>query len=240
MRIRITPRSLLLAAVIAGLFFAAIWVGTEAARKNAPPAGEFAPKVSARKQSLPPTDLHKAPAASIPIPKEDKPPAAALPDPQPPIPLAATFKAAPIRSEEAAGFKPFVWPNGKPHYEGEPVTAFVRVGSSGEQVALSVSQGGEYPRVQIQPKEEVQVRLKFSTLAPQTPVAFTAQDGGAFKDGRPGAMFRVDDARELGFAFTASANEGTHRVTFSTPGGETKVLDFWVGPFNQTRKLTRR
>jgi len=137
-------------------------------------------------------------------------------------------------------FKPFVWPSGRPHYEGEAVTAHVRVGSSGEEVSLSVSQGGEYPRVQIQPREEVQVRLKFADTPAGTPVAFSAQDGGGFEGGKKGVMFRVDEGGTLAFAFTASANEGTHRVTFSTPRGETKVLDFWVGPFNTLRQFSRR
>ena len=217
------------------LLVAAVLIGWRASRQTVHQAALAKDVIATQKplhDSPPPAEREVVAPPAV----SSSSPTTIQPAPAQPVKLTAT----PIAHEELDVFKPFVWPSGKPHYEGEPVTAYVRVGSSGEQSALTVSQGGEYPRVQIQPREKVQVRLKFGKLAPHTPVAFTAQDGGAFSDGKKGAMFLVDEMRELSFAFSASANEGTHRVTFATPQGETKVLDFWVGPFNETRKLTLR
>lgn len=217
------------------LLLGGIWLGLRTARPPAATAaatGSVAPAAQRTSSSL-----SSAPAVGDRAQASIQPPTTAEPQT---AARAPTFTAAPIRAEETAAFKPFVWPNGKPHYEGEPVAAYVRVGSSGEQAALSVSQGGEYPRVRVEPREEVQVRLRFEHTAPGTPIALAAQDGGRFADGQTGVMLRVDAARELAFPFAVSANEGTHRVTFTTPRGETKVLDFWAGPFNTPRQLSQK
>lgn len=113
----------------------------------------------------------------------------------------------------------------------------MRVASTGKDVKLSPNQMGEYPRVYLQPGETSRVMLEFPRTAPNTPVAVTAQDGGAIADGKPSAAPVIDTAGHLAFDFTASENPGIHRVSFATPDGEAKLLDFWVGPELTIRKL---
>jgi hypothetical protein len=160
----------------------------------------------------------------------------------------AIIKADPVRADELASFEPVRYSEGQPHYAGEPVTAYVRVGSSGRQAALTVSQGGEYPQLLTEPGEEVQIRLAFTQTPPDSPIALTAQDGGRLLVKLPDAVSPADptlstvgvlDAqRQLGFAFRVSNNPGIHRVTIGSPTGETKVLEFWAGPPPQLKQLT--
>ena len=144
---------------------------------------------------------------------------------------------APINPNQLAMFKPVTYSSGKPHYDGEPVKAFVRVASTGLDVSLSPNQMGEYPRVYLAPRETSRVLLEFPKTSPNTPVAVTAQDGGAIVNGKPSAAPLIDAKGHLVFDFIASENPGIHRVSFATPGGEAKLLDFWVGPELTIRKL---
>ena len=89
----------------------------------------------------------------------------------------------PVRPNEMPSFKPILYTEGQPHYDGEPVTAYVRVGSTRQQAALTVNQGGEYPQLLTAPGEEVQVRLAFTRTEPDSPIALTAQDGGTLQEG---------------------------------------------------------
>ena len=119
---------------------------------------------------------------------------------------------------------------GKPHFEGERVTAYVAVPSSGEKLAMEVNQMGEYPRLHVNPEETAEVRLQFSSVETGSRVAVAAQDGGKLDGQDRSTVLEVDDHRQVAFAFTASENEGIHRVVVTTSAGETKLLDFWVGP----------
>jgi hypothetical protein len=66
----------------------------------------------------------------------------------------------------------------RPPYDGEPVTAYIAVPSTGRKVALTVNQLGEFPRIATEPEEQVEVPLAFT----RTPVAVAAQDGGETED----------------------------------------------------------
>lgn len=143
-----------------------------------------------------------------------------------------------IQSAEIGAFKPYLYPGGKPYYPGEVVTAYVRVPSTKKQEALTVNQGGEFPRMMTQPGETVQVRLAFTDTAPETPVALTSQDGGLIEGGQRSTAGVLDATRQLAFAYTVSNNPGIHRVTVTTPAGETKALQFWAGPPLAMKKLT--
>lgn len=135
-----------------------------------------------------------------------------------------------IQASELSTFKPYLYPGGTPYYDGEPVTAYVRVPSSRRQQALTVNQAGEFPRMQTEPGETVQIRLAFTETVPDTPIALTVHDGGAIEGRHQATALRLDAARQLGFSFTVSTNPGLHRVTVLTPKGETKTLEFWAGP----------
>ncbi len=176
-------------------------------------------------------------------------------------------RAEPVQSAELPRFKPVLYTEGQPFYEGEPVTAYVRVGSTGRQVALTVNQGGEYPQLLTEPGEEVQIRLAFTRTPPGSPIALTVQDGGLLNvseggiavpptssaapqgkesegmQSRPPDPARstagiLDAQRQIGFAFRVSGNPGIHRVTVGSPSGETKVLEFWAGPLPKMKELS--
>lgn len=145
--------------------------------------------------------------------------------------LASNSQTKTIALEDLKAFKEYTYPAGTPYYIGEKVTAFVEISSTGEKQALTVNQAGEYPRMMTEPGEMVQVRLAFAETAPNTPIAITAHDGGLLDDELRATALLLDEARQLAFSFTVSTNPGIHRVTFRTPAGETKTLEFWAGPF---------
>src|SRR5690606_11118987 len=92
---------------------------------------------------------------------------------------------APVLPGELRSFETVPYPLGRPAYGGEPVTAYLRVASLERDLALSVNQGGEFPRVPVLPGETVQVRLAFTRSPPGTPVGLSAEDGGVVAaDGR--------------------------------------------------------
>jgi len=134
-----------------------------------------------------------------------------------------------IRAEEIGGFKPYLYPGGKPYYAGDPVTAYVRVPSTKQELALTVNQAGEFPQLNTAPGEVVQVRLAFTKTAPSTPIALTSEDGGLIEGGVRSSAGKLDAARQIAFAYTVSNNRGIHRVTVTTPLGETQTLEFWAG-----------
>jgi hypothetical protein len=56
---------------------------------------------------------------------------------------AVRLSVAAVKPSELSEFKPVLYSEGQPFYEWEAVTAFVRVGSTGTEAALTVNQGGE-------------------------------------------------------------------------------------------------
>jgi hypothetical protein len=142
-----------------------------------------------------------------------------------------------INPQDLPAFKLYTYPNGQPFYEGEPVTAYVRVPSTGKEVAMTVNQGGEYPRLTSKQGEQVQVRLAFSKTEPGATVAFVAQDGGKIEGDKRSLAGVLDAKRQVAFGFTVSPNPGLHRVTIESPSGETKTLEFWAGPPMPMKKL---
>jgi len=141
-----------------------------------------------------------------------------------------------IARESLGEFERVKFPDGVPAYEGEPVTAFVLVPSTGKKVALTSNQSGEYPKVLTEPGEAVEVRLAFTRSAPGDPVAVSAQDGGVLHVGKMAGKLEVDAQREISLGFLVSPNPGIHRITFTTGGGEAKTLNFWAGPEHTVNK----
>ena len=138
-----------------------------------------------------------------------------------------------------ADFQPMPFPGGEPAYDGEKVTAYIAVPSTGKKVALTVNQLGEFPRIQANESEQVEILLAFSTTKPGSRVALAVQDGGKLHTGKLSGALPVDDARQLAFAFTVSPNPGMHRVSATTQTGELKTLEFWAGPPSVQMSATR-
>lgn len=147
----------------------------------------------------------------------------------------------PVTSGERTteGFDIVKWPEGTPRYEGEWVTSDV-VMQDGRKLRLTVNQAGEFPRMQVQAGETAQIKMQFQTSPGGMPVALTAQDGGGFEKGKVSQSVQLADDRSVSFAFTAGQNDGVHRVSVTTPGGEVKNFDFWVGPLNIMRATAQR
>lgn len=169
------------------------------------------------------------PAAAVQEVEKKARPAA----PESPLPF-------PSGQKDENGYEVIAWPGGKPHHEDEPVEAYVTVGSTGRKLRMDVNQLGEYPRVQIKAGDKLDVRLQFNRSAPGSAIALTAQDGGRFASSTASQQAVLDEARQASFSFEASTNEGIHRVTFLSPLGEVKTLDFWVGPLNVMRTSAGR
>lgn len=151
------------------------------------------------------------------------------------VPKDTSFRGA-IMQASPADFQRVSFPDGVPAYEGEMVTVYVEVPSSGKKVALAPNQSGEYPKVVTQPGEAVEVRLAFTRSQPGEPVAVSVQDGGVLHVGKMAEKFELNENREVGMGFVVSTNPGIHRVTFTTAGGEAKTLNFWAGPEHAINK----
>jgi hypothetical protein len=139
-----------------------------------------------------------------------------------------------------ADFEPVAFPGGEPALDGEKVTAYIAVPSTGKKVALTANQLGEFPRIQANESEQVEILLAFSTTKPGSRVALAVQDGGKLHTGRLSGALPVDDARHLAFAFTVSPNPGMHRVSVTTQTGELKTLEFWAGPPSVLMSASKR
>lgn len=155
----------------------------------------------------------------------------------------AAFESKPVTGSVESGtnrmkdfrsldYKPVTYSGGIPRYDGEAVIAYVAVPSSGEKLAMTVNQMGEYPRVRVQASERVKVLLQFTNLPEGTPVSFVAQDGGLMENNKAGLARQTDVQKQVAFEYQLSANDGVHRVHVTTATGEAKTLDFWVGPEN--------
>lgn len=107
--------------------------------------------------------------------------------------------------------------------------ARIKLPASKEELMLNVNQLGAYPRVYVNALDTVKVSLDFSSSPPDTKVAVVAQDGGRLNDGKTSALLTLDQARQVAFNFKVTDGDGTHRVTITTPGADSKSLDFWVG-----------
>lgn len=154
-----------------------------------------------------------------------------LPGPTPVLPIISGKRTE-------SGFEIVNWPEGTPHYEGEYVAADVTT-QDGRKLRMSVNQLGEYPRVQVRAGELVQVRMQFQSSPPGMPIALTAQDGGTLAAGKPTQSVQLGEDRTASFEFTAGTNDGIHRISVTTPEGEVKNFDFWVGALNVMRTAAR-
>jgi len=173
-----------------------------------------------------------APTIAAPLPGVTTPALSAVSVGSAPVASLALARTAEGRIDPAslATFTPVAYPGGAPAYDGEPVTAYISIPSTGKKVALTVNQLGEFPRLTIEPGEQVEVRLAFTSTVPGTPIALADRDGGRLSSGKVSAALPLDERREVAFGFTVSPNIGMHQISVTTPAGETKTVEFWAGP----------
>ncbi len=167
------------------------------------------------------------------------------PTPQAPaIPILAVKKSgdseanphlASVKRRVENGYTVLDWPNGKPFVRGEEIIAYIERSATEEKYKSGPNQVGRYPRVFVDPQETVKVKLEFPTSPTDTPVAVWQEDGGKLlvsDEVQNSVALKVDANHSVEFQFTATSNQGMHRVVFHTPGGQPRILNFWVGEDN--------
>lgn len=103
-----------------------------------------------------------------------------------------------------------------------------KISNQGAEQALLPNEIGFFPRVYIQPNQEVPVELNYPDGLPEEAVSVHVEDGGALDGRLPGKLYRLDEGNSMAFRFRANADEGVYRVAIRK-GSDVRVLEFWVG-----------
>ena len=110
---------------------------------------------------------------------------------------------------------------------GEP--AMARVVAGGSPRTFSPDALGLFPRVNIGLAETVEVSVTYPQGVSRDPVTIQSEDGGTLNGRDTVAQSRLNDGREVRFAFTGTREGGIYRVTLRK-GFDEKRLEFWGGP----------
>ena len=116
-----------------------------------------------------------------------------------------------------------------PLVPGHMARAWVVLPTTDQALQLSPNQAGEFPRIFCGKGERIQVVLQYEGLAPNTALTASVADGGTVDRGKPGASYRADGAGAVSFDFTASQQDGMHRILLVTADGDRKLLNIWAG-----------
>jgi hypothetical protein len=108
----------------------------------------------------------------------------------------------------------------------DPRAAMLRIDGVSRAVVPNVR--GEFPRVLVPASAIVAASVPFPEARPGEKIAVQAEDGGALLDAAAQGFVTIDAAHRAPVQFKVSAHDGIHRVTLRR-GGETRVLEFWVG-----------
>jgi hypothetical protein len=109
----------------------------------------------------------------------------------------------------------------------EDNTAQIKVGE--EEIQLTFNARGELPRITVLPKADISATVKFPNTVSGQKISVQAEDGGLLIDDAASGIVLIDDQQQAHFKFKLSAYDGQYRVTLRN-GGESRVLEFWVGP----------
>ncbi len=97
-----------------------------------------------------------------------------------------------------------------------------------KRMELTSNIAGEFPRVQVKPKETIPVRVTFPGGDPGDFVMIEAKDGGHLENRKIVKPTALDAKRGVDFEFTTNQEEGVYRVLVRR-GSDQRLLDFWVG-----------
>lgn len=186
----------------------------------------FAPRAVSPLSSEATSVSDRAPSAlSSPLTGEATAPSRTVASPSPVSP--ATGKAvAPAGAPTAVPPEIAVLKALKSSGEGR-VVACAQVGN--RMYTLRPNELGDCPRVYVQAGDKIQVAMVFRDGNPGDPVVVEPEDGGEILETAEAVkVARLDEDLRLAFGFQVSENHGTHRVVLRR-GGESQVLDFWVG-----------
>lgn len=132
---------------------------------------------------------------------------------QPPAPVVAAQAKTAVASDVATVMK-------------DPRVATLRIDGAPRAVVPNVR--GEYPRVLVPASAIIAASVPFLEAQTGEKIAVQAEDGGALLDAAAQGFVTIDTAHRAAVQFKVSAYDGIHRVTLRR-GGETRVLEFWVG-----------
>ena len=113
---------------------------------------------------------------------------------------------------------------------GRPVEGplSAEITTSGGVIRSAPDALGRFPRVNIDPEEEVRVSVAYAEAQPGDLVVVQAEDGGVLEGSRTALPFKLDADRRLRFAFKSTREGGIYRVTLRR-GFEERRLEFWGG-----------
>ena len=116
----------------------------------------------------------------------------------------------------------------RPSLPAATATAHVSVGN--QQFSVQATPDAVFvPRVNTAVGARPVVRVKFRDGEPGEPVVVQVEDGGALENHALTQLARLDEQRQIQFAFQMTQNPGLFRVVVRK-GGEAQTLEFWAGP----------
>lgn len=107
--------------------------------------------------------------------------------------------------------------------------ASARMNVRGQSVDLEPNQVGSFPRVNLDPGQQVSVVVQWPDAQAGQRVVVAVEDGGELNDGQRVLPLDLDGAGSASFEFTAGRGPGIYRVTLRHKQ-DVKTLEMWVGP----------
>lgn len=123
--------------------------------------------------------------------------------------------------------------NQRVFYPGQFAKAEVTAG--GKSYALTPNQLGNFQRINVGPKEKVQVQVAYPQGAEGDPVAVVVEDGGHLNENQMSEVAALDKQQNVRFQFQTTGQSGIYRIVLNN-GADVKVLNFWVGQEPQFQK----
>lgn len=102
------------------------------------------------------------------------------------------------------------------------------VSFAGATHVLTPNIRGEFPRMLVPASATITAAVPFAEAEPGEVIPVQAEDGGLLQDTAAQGSVTVDNEHKVNVTYQVSANDGMHRVTLRR-GGESRVLEFWVG-----------
>lgn len=109
----------------------------------------------------------------------------------------------------------------------DPSAATLQI--AGRQIAVRANSRGEFSRVLVAPSALIAVEVGFPGAMSGETLPMQNEDGGTFASGVSEGQTIVGDDGRARFEFRTAPHDGLNRVTLRR-GGESRVLEFWVGP----------
>jgi hypothetical protein len=103
-----------------------------------------------------------------------------------------------------------------------------RISINGNTRLVPANARGEYHRVVVPASTNITATVPFADAKLGEIIPVQAEDGGLLHGAAEQGKVTVDNDHRVTVDYQVSANDGLHRVTLRR-GGESRVLEFWVG-----------